>query len=97
LPTGVELQLRMMQTLALVTLQGAGAPGVDLGYRQARAVCAEIDDATLLGPVLYGLWNLAVPRGFLSVLLAAGRDARSRRRHGRRSRDDIPRSRHRPA
>jgi DNA-binding winged helix-turn-helix (wHTH) protein/predicted ATPase len=59
----VELRLRMMQTVALVTLHGAGAPGVDLAYQQARAVCAEIDDATLLGPVLYGLWSFAFNRG----------------------------------
>jgi predicted ATPase len=61
----VELRLLMMQTVALVTLQGAGAPGVDLAYRQARAVCVGIDDATLLGPVLYGLWNFAFNRGRL--------------------------------
>ena len=62
----LELRLRMMQTVALVTLHGAGSPGVDLAYRQARAVSAEIDDATLLGPVLYGLWNFAFGRGQMS-------------------------------
>ena len=62
----LELRLRMMQTVALVTLHGAGSPGVDLAYQQARAVSAEIDDATLLGPVLYGLWNFAFNRGRMS-------------------------------
>ena len=62
----VELRLRMMQTVALVSLQGAGAPAVELAYRQARAVCAEADDPTLLGPVLYGLWNFAFNRGRMS-------------------------------
>jgi predicted ATPase len=59
----VELELRMMQTVALVTLHGAGAPGVDAAYAQARAVCTEIDDATMLAPVLYGLWSFAFNRG----------------------------------
>jgi DNA-binding winged helix-turn-helix (wHTH) protein/predicted ATPase len=56
----VELRLRMTHTLALATLQGAGAPGVDVAYLRARAVCDEIDDPSLLAPVLYGLWNFAV-------------------------------------
>jgi tetratricopeptide (TPR) repeat protein len=62
----LELRLRMMQTVALVTLHGAGSPGVDQAYLHARAVSAEIDDATLLGPVLYGLWNFAFNRGRMS-------------------------------
>jgi tetratricopeptide (TPR) repeat protein len=62
----VELRVRMMQTVALVTLYGAGAPGVEQAYRQAREVSAEIDDAMLLGPVLYGLWNYAFNRGRMS-------------------------------
>jgi predicted ATPase len=62
----LELRLRMMQTVALVTLHGAGAPGVEQAYNQARAVSAEIDDATLLGPVLYGLWSFAFNRGRMS-------------------------------
>jgi AAA ATPase domain len=62
----LELRMRMMQTVALVTLHGAGSPGVDQAYRQARAVSAEIDDARLLGPVLYGLWNFAFNRGRMS-------------------------------
>ncbi len=62
----LELRLRMMQTVALVMLHGAGSPGVDLAYRHARAVSAQIEDATLLGPVLYGLWNFAFNRGQMS-------------------------------
>jgi AAA ATPase domain len=62
----LELRLRMMQTVALVTLHGAGAPDVEQAYRRARAVSAEIDDPTLLGPVLYGLWNFAFNRGRMS-------------------------------
>lgn len=61
--SAVELRLRMMQTVALVTLHGAGAPEVELAYRQARAACAEIDDPAVLGPVLYGLWSFAFNRG----------------------------------
>ena len=61
--SAVELRLRMMQTVALVTLQGAGAPEVEQAYRQARAACAGIDDPALLGPVLYGLWGFAFNRG----------------------------------
>jgi tetratricopeptide (TPR) repeat protein len=64
--SAIELRLRMMQTVALVTLHGAGAPGVEQAYRQARAVSAQIDDAMLLGPVLYGLWNFAFNRGRMS-------------------------------
>jgi predicted ATPase len=59
----VELRLRMMKVVALVTLEGYGAPAVDVAYQQARAVCAEIDDPTLLGPVLYGLRSYASARG----------------------------------
>ena len=33
---------------------------------RGRAVSAEIDDATLLGPVLYGLWNYTFNRGRMS-------------------------------
>ncbi len=62
----IELRLRMMQTVALVSLHGAGAPAVETAYRQARAVSPEIDDATVLGPVLYGLWNFAFNRGRMS-------------------------------
>jgi tetratricopeptide (TPR) repeat protein len=64
--SAVELRLRMMQTVALVTLYGAGSPGVEQAYSEARAVSAEIDDATLLGPVLYGLWNYTFNRGRMS-------------------------------
>jgi DNA-binding winged helix-turn-helix (wHTH) protein/predicted ATPase len=56
----VELRLRMTHTVALAALQGAGSPGVDVAYLRARAVCDEIDDPSLLAPVLYGLWNFAV-------------------------------------
>jgi DNA-binding winged helix-turn-helix (wHTH) protein/predicted ATPase len=56
----VELRLRMAQTVSMVTLHGVGAPGVDVAYQRARAACSEIDDPTLLAPVLYGLWMFSV-------------------------------------
>jgi tetratricopeptide (TPR) repeat protein len=75
--SAVELRLRMMQTVALVTLYGAGAPGVEQAYREARAVSAEIDDATLLGPVLYGLWNYTFNRGRMSDAAELSEELRS--------------------
>jgi DNA-binding winged helix-turn-helix (wHTH) protein/predicted ATPase len=55
----LELQLLMKQTVARFTLEGYGAPGIEASYRRARALCAEVDDPNLLGPVLYGLWTIA--------------------------------------
>jgi tetratricopeptide (TPR) repeat protein len=57
---GAELRLRMTQTVALATLHGFGAPGVDVAYERALAACADIDDPTVLAPLLYGLWNFAI-------------------------------------
>jgi predicted ATPase len=60
-----ELQLRMKQAVAMVTLWGFGGPGLDAAYQTARSLCAEVGDPTLLGPVLYGLWKFALVRGEL--------------------------------
>jgi predicted ATPase len=57
--SALELQLLMSQTVARFTLGGHGAPGVEDACRRAQALCAEVDQPDLLGPVLYGLWTIA--------------------------------------
>jgi DNA-binding winged helix-turn-helix (wHTH) protein/predicted ATPase len=84
--SAVELRLRMMQTVALVTLLGAGAPEVELAYQQARAACAENDDPALLGPVLYGLWSFAFNRGRTNDALELSDELR---RLGERHQDPV--------
>jgi DNA-binding winged helix-turn-helix (wHTH) protein/predicted ATPase len=61
-----ELELRMIQALSLSTLRGYGSPGLEASFRQARTLCAQVDDPDLLAPVLYGLWNFAFVGGKLA-------------------------------
>jgi DNA-binding winged helix-turn-helix (wHTH) protein/predicted ATPase len=61
----MELQLRMKQTLALAATYGYVGAAVDASYQTARALCAQVDDPTQLGPVLYGLWRFALGRAEL--------------------------------
>jgi DNA-binding winged helix-turn-helix (wHTH) protein/predicted ATPase len=57
--SALELELLTKQTVARFTLEGYGAPGIEVGYQRARELCAQVDDPNLIGPVLYGLWTIA--------------------------------------
>jgi predicted ATPase len=56
----------MAQAAALIALKGYGAPEVELVHAAARSLCADIDDPSVLGPVLYGLWEFALLRAHMS-------------------------------
>jgi predicted ATPase/DNA-binding winged helix-turn-helix (wHTH) protein len=72
----IELQLRMKETIALVTLRSFGGPGLDAAYRTVRALCAEVGDPALLCPVLYGLWKFALVRAELADAAELGDELR---------------------
>jgi predicted ATPase len=78
----VELRLRMQQVVAMSTLHGALAEGLEDAYQQTRRLCAQIEDPTLLGPVIAGLWNVAQASGsFTDAAELGGELHRLSRRH----------------
>ena len=68
-PERVQGELGLLITLGplLMATRGYADAGVELTYRQAREICAQIGDTPQIVPVLFGLWAYYVVRADLKI------------------------------
>ena len=68
-PDRVQGELGLLITLGplLMATRGYADAGVELSYRQAREICAQIGDTPQIVPVLFGLWAYYVVRADLTI------------------------------
>lgn len=68
-PERVQGELGLLITLGplLMATRGYADAGVELTYRQAREICAQIGDTPQIVPVLFGLWAYYVVRADLTI------------------------------
>jgi predicted ATPase len=57
-----ELQLRALQSLGLIAVEGYGAEGVQQSYARARELCRNLGQPPETFPVLLGLWSFYMVR-----------------------------------
>jgi hypothetical protein len=63
--TRQELELHITRGAALLATSGFSSREVESTYARARSLSQRLDDASVLAPALYGLWNFSLTRSDL--------------------------------